>query len=313
MVNASGGLGAIIFAGGRGSRLGGVDKATIELGGVRLIDRVVAAVRGIGVMRPVVVGATDATPRGCVAVREHPPYSGPLAALAAGLAAIDCSVDEVLLLACDLVRPDLVVARLRDHAPAGGEDATLLRDPDGRAQWLAGRYRVAALTRAIAALDGAVADEPLRRVTAALEIRWLDADASTVADIDTPADLARARSSPGSLAEASSAAPTGSASNTHGGTMSQSNHLPPEALDAWLAAAAAELDVGPETVRIGTVLDVARDVAHDVARPAAPLSTFLLGVAYGRSGEADPARLQSLAHQLTDRAAAWKADRTDSE
>ena len=95
--------------------------------------------------------------------------------------------------------------------------------------------------------------------------------------------------------------------------MPQSNHLPPEALDAWLAAAAAELDVDPETVRIGTVLDVARDVAHDVARPAAPLSTFLLGVAYGRSGETDPARLQSLADQLTDRAAAWKADRTDSE
>lgn len=95
--------------------------------------------------------------------------------------------------------------------------------------------------------------------------------------------------------------------------MSQSNHLPPEALDAWLAVAAAELDIAPDTVRIGAILDVARDVAHDVARPAAPLSTFLLGVAYGRAGEADPARLQSLADQLTARAAAWKTDRRDSE
>ncbi|MEV8337255.1 DUF6457 domain-containing protein [Leucobacter sp. NPDC077196] len=91
--------------------------------------------------------------------------------------------------------------------------------------------------------------------------------------------------------------------------MSHSKHLPPEALDAWLAVAAAELDVEPDAVRIGTVLDVARDVAHDVARPAAPLSTFLLGVAYGRAGAADPAQLAALAEQLTARAAAWKATR----
>lgn len=193
MVNAARGLGAIIFAGGRGSRLGGVDKADLELGGARLVDRAVAAARLAGVARPVVVGPTGAVPPGCLAVREQPPYSGPLAALAAGLAVIDSDVDEVLLLACDLVRPDDVVAQLRVHAPAAREDAVLLRDPDGRAQWLAGRYRVPSLARAIAALDGLVADQPLRRVMASLELRWIDADAETVADIDTPSDLARAR------------------------------------------------------------------------------------------------------------------------
>jgi hypothetical protein len=30
------------------------------------------------------------------------------------------------------------------------------------------------------------------------------------------------------------------------------------------------------------VLDVARDVAHNVERPAAPVSTYLVGVAVGR-------------------------------
>lgn len=193
MVNAARSLGAIIFAGGRGSRLGGVDKADLELGGARLVDRAVAATRLAGVARPVVVGPTGAAPPGCLAVREQPPYSGPLAALAAGLAVIDSDVEEVLLLACDLVRPDDVVAQLRVHAPAAREDAVLLRDPDGRDQWLAGRYRVPPLARAVAALDGLVADQPLRRVMASLELRWLDADAETVADIDTPSDLARAR------------------------------------------------------------------------------------------------------------------------
>jgi hypothetical protein len=51
-------------------------------------------------------------------------------------------------------------------------------------------------------------------------------------------------------------------------------------------------------------LDVARDVAHQVARPAAPLTTYLLGVAVGRG--ADPteaaARITALADQWTNSA-----------
>ena len=93
--------------------------------------------------------------------------------------------------------------------------------------------------------------------------------------------------------------------------MSQT-HLPPEALDTWLAAVAKQLELEAGAVPIGTVLDVARDVAHDVARPAAPLSTFLMGVAYGRAGAADPELLAALAQQLTERAAAWKHDRAEA-
>ena len=85
--------------------------------------------------------------------------------------------------------------------------------------------------------------------------------------------------------------------------MSKNTHLPPEALDEWLAAAAAELGLAADSVRIGTVLDVARDVAHNVARPAAPLSTFLLGAAV--AGSSDPEALQSLAERLTRLALAW--------
>ena len=56
-------------------------------------------------------------------------------------------------------------------------------------------------------------------------------------------------------------------------------------LDQWLTALAAEIDSGPvvldaDSIRI--LLDVARDAAHEVERVAAPLTTFLLGVAVGR-------------------------------
>ncbi|QIM18860.1 hypothetical protein G7066_10160 [Leucobacter coleopterorum] len=87
--------------------------------------------------------------------------------------------------------------------------------------------------------------------------------------------------------------------------MSNPQHLPPEALDSWLAAAAAELGLDPEAVNIATLLDVARDVAHDVARPAAPLTTFLLGIAVGRA-EDPAAALAQHAQTLTALAAGWE-------
>jgi hypothetical protein len=55
----------------------------------------------------------------------------------------------------------------------------------------------------------------------------------------------------------------------------------PEVLDRWVAEAAELLGLDPQEVPIGTVLELARRVAHAVARPAAPVTTFLLGLAVG--------------------------------
>jgi hypothetical protein len=57
-------------------------------------------------------------------------------------------------------------------------------------------------------------------------------------------------------------------------------------LDRWVAAAADELGLQPGDVQTKAVLDVARDVAHQVLRPGAPVTAYLLGVAVGRG--ADP-------------------------
>ena len=56
-------------------------------------------------------------------------------------------------------------------------------------------------------------------------------------------------------------------------------------LEQWLADLAAEIDTGPVVLdadAIRVLLDVARDAAHEVERVAAPLTTFLVGVAVGR-------------------------------
>ena len=55
-------------------------------------------------------------------------------------------------------------------------------------------------------------------------------------------------------------------------------------LQEWIDTLAAELGVDAAAVDIGLLLDVARDAAHGVARPAAPLTTFLVGLAAGMRG-----------------------------
>jgi hypothetical protein len=47
-------------------------------------------------------------------------------------------------------------------------------------------------------------------------------------------------------------------------------------LDDWVSAVCTEFGLDP-AVLADVVLDVARDVAHGVERPAAPLTTYLLG------------------------------------
>ncbi|MFC3503432.1 DUF6457 domain-containing protein [Micromonospora krabiensis] len=71
-------------------------------------------------------------------------------------------------------------------------------------------------------------------------------------------------------------------------------------MDDWVTAACAELSLDPAQVPVPTVLDLAKDVAHQVLRPGAPVSAYLLGLAVGRG--ADPA---VAAERLSALAASW--------
>jgi hypothetical protein len=73
-------------------------------------------------------------------------------------------------------------------------------------------------------------------------------------------------------------------------------------LDRWVEAACGELGLTPADVETKTLLDVARDVAHRVLRPGAPITAYLMGVAVGRG--ADPA---AVAARISALALAWPA------
>ncbi|HEY7224879.1 MAG TPA: DUF6457 domain-containing protein [Micromonosporaceae bacterium] len=57
-------------------------------------------------------------------------------------------------------------------------------------------------------------------------------------------------------------------------------------LDEWSSQIIAALGLPAGAIDRDLVLDLARDAAHGVARPAAPLTAYLAGVAVGRG--ADP-------------------------
>lgn len=64
----------------------------------------------------------------------------------------------------------------------------------------------------------------------------------------------------------------------------------------WIEAVCKELDLPPD-VNVDMILDVARVAAHNVERPAAPVTTFLLGmlVAGGADLNQAAAKIQKLA------------------
>jgi hypothetical protein len=57
-------------------------------------------------------------------------------------------------------------------------------------------------------------------------------------------------------------------------------------LEQWTAVVCADLGLESGTVDMKAILDLARDVAHGVDRPAAPLTAYLVGVAVGRGLDA---------------------------
>lgn len=187
---------AVILAGGTGERLGGVTKADLELAGRRLLDLVldaVAPVRRIVVVAP----GSVAVPAHVLRTLEDPPGGGPVAGIAAGLAALEdarregaadaagCEVGDVLVLACDMpgiggVVPSLL--RAGAERPDGA-DGVIALGAEGRRENLAFLARGAALSVALA--EGGDRDRSARSLLAQLALVGCAVDASALADIDT--------------------------------------------------------------------------------------------------------------------------------
>jgi molybdopterin-guanine dinucleotide biosynthesis protein A len=258
------------------------------VGGGRIVDRLLAEVPADV---PVVIAGppVEGLARAVVFVREDPPGSGPLAGIGAGLAEV--STPTVGVMAADMPFALPVVAealtRLTEAAPRIGvngidhqsdgsvhsvdaqpaEQAVVPFDRQGFRQPLCAAYRTDALRAGLAAL-GPLADLPVRALLEQVDVmEWL-VPAAALADVDTEEQLVAART------RAAEEATT---------------------MQEWVDAVRLALGVDV-ALDIDVILDVARDAAHGVDRPAAPITTYLLGAAVAAG--ADPAEAAATIGEL---------------
>lgn len=151
---------AIVLAGRSSERLGGADKAMVELDGTTLLDRVLNATAA----DTVVVGPERPTSRPVSWCEESPVGGGPVAAFAAGLAVAPAS-DRVLLLASDLPFIEGAISPLL----VTSADVAVLVDVDGRPNYLASVWRRAVAEDQLRRL-GDPAGVPMRRLLDGLTI-----------------------------------------------------------------------------------------------------------------------------------------------
>lgn len=168
---------AIILAGGRGSRLGGIDKASLVHRGRTLLQHALDAVADA--RRVVVVGDRPAVD-GVLHAVEDPAGGGPAAAVGAGLAELGEPAGLVAVLACDVPEVGAAFAAVR---AVGGPAIAV--DADGREQYLLAVYPGAEL---LARSQGDLQGGSMRRLVdgIALEQVLVEAD-----DVDRPEDAAR--------------------------------------------------------------------------------------------------------------------------
>lgn len=217
---------AIVLAGGGARRMGGRNKPALAVAGRSMLDRVLGAVADAA--RRVVVGPDDLVlPPEVLRTREHPPGGGPVAAIAAGLAALhgpkaaphgpeaalvgpDAAPHgpeaalagpepvEVAVLAADLPLLDRAgIARLRNALAACDADVALFVDAEGRWQSLCAVWRAASLRARCAALGTPLAGRAIRDLLAGADVVPVSSPAGGPPpwfDCDTQDDLDRARS-----------------------------------------------------------------------------------------------------------------------
>ncbi len=73
-------------------------------------------------------------------------------------------------------------------------------------------------------------------------------------------------------------------------------------MDEWINAVKIELNI-EESPDVNLILDVAREAAHNVRRPAAPITTYLLGYAVAKG-----ANLSDATAKIEALAKAWKPE-----
>ncbi|MFF1830169.1 NTP transferase domain-containing protein [Paenarthrobacter sp. NPDC058040] len=285
---------AVILAGGRATRLGGVPKPALRYDGASLLSHALDAARGASEI--VVVGpGQEGLPDGVLSAREEPAYAGPAAAIAAGLAVLAGAgpAPWTLVVACDMPHASAGVETLqRELAGHQGTEGAMAVSSDGRQQPLLGIYSTSALEREVAlAKEGSgLTNASVFRLLARLNVLAVAVPEGSTDDVDTWED----------------AAALGIDNHLEADVKSQD-----ETLEEWCRTLLQAFELEGVDVDVNEILAVAGVAAHSVVRPAAPLTTFIAGYAAGMArgiGQANDDAAMAAALDLARRLAKQYAE-----
>ena len=186
-------IGAVILTGGSAVRLDGADKASIELGGLTLLEHALGAM--LDVDEVVVVGDPVPTTRPVTFTREDPAGGGPAAGLLAGLGRFARRPDLVVVLAVDMPLVTSSTIRRLVEAVRGSAaadqftvDGAALIDEVGAVQYLCAAYSLAGLNRVRPSYE----EEhglSMRALISTLRLEHVPAFGPETRDVDTWSDL----------------------------------------------------------------------------------------------------------------------------
>lgn len=259
---------AIVVAGGRASRISGVDKVMLPLGvtGRPLLLEVIESCPG----RVIVAGPPRDIPVQVTWVPDLISGGGPAAGIWSALREVNS--EYVFISAADQQLSKVIVNEIC-LAAVGHDGAWAIRE-DGSGQPLLACVR-SELIRDLLADSAGQNTSPLRMMTQ-LKMIGVKVNQSQIQDIDTWSDAVK-------LAKV--------------GPVS-------EVTPVWLAQVAALLGISEKDVPVDALLNLTREVAHNVERKSAPLTTFLIGLAAGKSdGE-----VTELINKITAAVNEWDAN-----
>jgi molybdopterin-guanine dinucleotide biosynthesis protein A len=265
---------SIVVAGGKATRMGGLDKAMLPIGlrGKSLLEDVIESCPGkvfvVGYPRELSTEINNLVKW----VPDLNPGGGPAAGIWSGLARV--TSEYVFVSAADQTLSADTVSQLMSAAH-GHQGAWAIRS-DGSGQPLCAVVRTELLRELLAPTQG-INQSPLRLLSS-LKMVGVEVNPDQVVDFDTWQDVAKAVN----RSEA----------------MDQITQM-------WMTRVATLLDVDPHEVLTSELLDLTREVAHGVERKSAPLTTFLLGYAAGKDS-LSPDDVRKLIETVSNAVAEWQ-------
>lgn len=259
---------SIVLAGGNASRIDGIDKVMLPLGknGKPLLIEVIESCPG----EVLVAGSPREIQKSVTWVADHEVGGGPGAGIWAALEFVDS--EYVFLSAGDQQTSKELVNQIC-QAAIGNDGAWAIRT-DGQGQPLFACVKTQLIKNLLVPSQGK--DISPLKLMGQLNLIGVKVNEGQIQDVDTWADATR-------IVKESSMS---------------------EVTPVWLAQVANLLGVSEKAVPVDELLDLTREVAHNVERKSAPLTTFLIGYAAGKNG----VTVKELIERVNQAIGDWKPD-----